>query len=206
MSVPEPNLPDTATVDSDMRGWLERAAKKHCCPNPQEHGVQGHCCAFLLAHTEVGVLWGRVDGGALVTASEAFKGDEKSRPLLRADLTSALLWQARLFSPKAEVLLWRDGETWRARALDDTGVPEGDIIDEEQMLWGTTAEARAGGFTLLADGREGLRHAVPIDVPQSAFGSGNNRRPVRLLVRHHIDYDEDGNARIARSRLCDLTK
>lgn len=63
------------------------------------------------------------------------------------------------------------------------------------------------GFTLVEDGRQGLRHAVPIEVPDRAFspsGSRRRKRPLRLQVRHYIKYDKDGHAYTALSRLVAL--
>lgn len=60
------------------------------------------------------------------------------------------------------------------------------------------------GFTLVEDGRQGLRHAVPMEVSDRAFSSSGRKRPLRLQVRHYIKYDEDGHAYIALSRLVAL--
>jgi hypothetical protein len=55
-------------------------------------------------------------------------------------------------------------------------------------------------FTLLRDGAQGLRHAVPVAL---AIGAADGKAtPHRLLVRHYLA-DEDF-ARIVASRLVDL--
>ncbi len=77
-----------------------------------------------------------------------------------------------------------------------------DIIIEDQVLWGTQGKVQ-DNFTLLSDGQQELYHAVPLtniqfDDPQKL------KRPVRLKVKHYIEYDDDGLARIGLSRLVDL--
>lgn len=185
----ELNLP-TAGVDTDLRAWLTSMAGD---------------CQFLLAHADDGVIWGRVASGQLVTQPTSFDGV----PHVRCpELDSTTLQQCRLFGSTTEVLLWRDATGWCARRITDA---PGDALyvayDEQQIMWGTIGLATKDGFTLVEDGNEGLRHAVPCAVPATAFRSdrGPLVRPLRLHVRHFVDYNADGVARIALSRLVDVT-
>lgn len=183
----DPEL-DMAGFAEDPRGWFARQPRV---------GAE----AWLLAHDDDGVVWGRVlqmpDGqAALALSSDLFP---KFSPPLRAET----LQQARLFGADAEVHVWRDGDGFRACRLQDGGDAALESFDERQILWGTRAEGRDGGFTLLADGRQGLRHAVPLDVPESAFG-GDAWRPLRLVVRNYVRPDGQGQAYIAYSRLAGL--
>ena len=68
-------------------------------------------------------------------------------------------------------------------------------FDEPHLLWGTHAERLAHGFTLLIEGANGLRHAVP-----HAFSLPERAQPgaVRLRVRHYLDPD---STRVVTSRL-----
>lgn len=153
---------------------------------------------WLLAHADDGVLWGQLRDGQLVTCDKAF-------PQVSPRLRAVTLQQARLFGQNAEVRIWRDRDTFRACRLEDQASDQVEAFDETHMLWGTRAEERSGGFTLVTDGRQGLRHAVPLQVPDVAFGAGRgSRRPLRLILRHYLTYDEDGQARIALSRLVAL--
>ena len=191
MPLPEITIIDQLPTDS-LQTWLVETASKYDC-------------TYLLAHAEDGVIWGRFDADSLITSHDAF-----GAPHCRTTLRMATLWEARLFGAHAEVLLWQNEGAWYARAIKDAALNNDEYIVEQQMLSGDHAEKRAKGFTLLADGSEGLRHAVPIDVPDTAFvdqtSKDNERslRPVRLQVRHYIDFDNDGNARIAFSRLVDV--
>jgi len=152
---------------------------------------------YLLAHAEDGIIWGRFDNNQLTTAEKVFDKSKFNFPTLRL-LT---LQQCRVFGPNGEVLLWRTGEQWRSRLVQDN--PEVDKIPERQILWGTHGEKR-GNFTLLWDGSQGLKHAVPFtDIALDERNRLINR--VRLIVHHYIDYDDSGVARIHLSRLVDLT-
>ncbi len=163
-----------------------------------------HQLVWLLAHADDGVIWGRLDGGRLLTSHEAAQGDERALaccPPLREET----LQQARLFAQHAELLLWRDGDNaWHARLIRDAreGEPTtwDDALDERQMLWGTRGTPRPHGFTLLEDGAQGLRHAVPMQLP---LAEGGKTRPPRLVVRHYLDKN-DPFARIVASRLVGL--
>jgi CRISPR-associated protein (TIGR03984 family) len=177
---------DGIVDDGTLVSWLEEQARNWKLN-------------YLLAHAEDGVIWGRFDNNQLTTAEKVF---HKSKfkvdfPTLRV-LT---LQQCRVFGQNGEVLLWRTGETWRSRLVQDN--PEVDKIPERQILWGTHGEKR-DKFTLLWDGSQGLKHAVPFN--EIELGDRNKLiNPVRLLVHHYITYDDNGVARISLSRLVDLT-
>lgn len=181
----------TTPVDSanlgDLTRWLAQ---------------QGDGCRYLLAHTERGVVWGRIDGERLHTSHDAFPQQ------CRATLATATLVQARLFGPQTEVLLWRATDGWHLRRFDEPAMRP-PSIDERQLLWGTGATAHdpERRFTLLQQGAEGMRHAVPLLVPDAAFTPPKGQKahwPVGLLVRHYLGYAPSGAATIVMSRLVDL--
>jgi CRISPR-associated protein (TIGR03984 family) len=156
-------------------------------------------CKYMLAHAEDGVIWGHFAAGTLRTSHDVFPKE------CAATLRHETLLQCRLFGPHREVLLWRDDDSaWHARAINEPQLPAGDFIDEDQMLWGTSGQTQQD-FTLLTDGAEGLCHAVPKVVPAGAFNPEKNPRPLRLKVRHYVEYDHAGVAYIALSRLVDLS-
>lgn len=229
-------------LDEALRAWLESQARFHNL-------------TYLLAHADDGVIWGHMTHGPSAVGSA---DDEPASAFLHASLVmsdtvatpqgepsfprlrTATLQNCRIFGPMAEVLLWLDGEEWRARLLQENesgelrvshwrgvlgawpepgawpslhawstsvrtaGVPES--LDEQQILWGTSGE-ECDTFTLLRDGEQGLRHAVPLTglAPMFGYDGAARRRPVRLRVRHYIDSDRDtGVARLALSRLVDI--
>jgi CRISPR-associated protein (TIGR03984 family) len=157
---------------------------------------------YLLAHADDGVIWGRFDNGKLTTANEVFTKPDFNFPELRRET----LQQCRIFSKEAEVMLWKVGQRWQFREIkNDKKAEHLDPVDpdENQILWGTQVEKEIKGFTLVSDGSQGLRHAVPLFNIKEKFEDG--KRPLRLTVRHYIKYDEDtGVARIYLSRLVNL--
>ncbi|MDW8233850.1 MAG: CRISPR-associated protein Csx19 [Roseiflexaceae bacterium] len=161
---------------SDPALWLVARA--------QQYGLR-----YLLAHADDGVIWGRIDGNSLRTSH----GIAPASPPLRA----STLQQARLFSPAGELLVWRVDSGWRARLVSDADGNADDVIDEDQLLWGDTVEATSNGFTLLREGSQGMRHAVPVTVTPDQI----KRHELRLRVRHYITENDDGEARISLSRL-----
>ena len=153
-----------------------------------------HKLTYLLAHAEDGVIWGHFPAGKLATSGEAFNQ--------LAQLRLLTLQQCRIFGEAGEVMLWKSDEEWQARLCRDSADIE--CIPEGQMLWGTKQEAQSEGFTLVADGSQGLKHALPLqNIP---FSPDRNKlvRPIRLKVHHYFAEDEDGLAYICMSRLVSL--
>jgi CRISPR-associated protein (TIGR03984 family) len=163
--------------DGNLRDWIAEQA--------QEHSLQ-----YLLAYGDDGVIWGKFQNGQLVTSGDVF-------PEL-TQLRLITLQRCHIFGKTGQALLWRAAGKWRTSYLED-GKQE--LIKESQMLWGTDGEEK-DGFTLVTDGSEGLRHAVPLCDIQ--FKPKELYRPLRLVIHHYVEYDEVGLARIGSSRLVDL--
>jgi len=198
MTTAEPTILPAAQFTTDPKGWLILAAP----------GLSADGRCNLLAHAERGVVWGLLteagtSAAALLLSHEVFGSRAGA-----ATLDPTLLWELRLFGPLGEVHLWHADGGWAVSVTRDGGRLDPTVIEERQMLWGDRVEDRRDGFTLMADGSEGLRHAPPVAVPGAAFAPRGKdkpaRRPVRLVVRHYLEYDTYGNARIARSRLAGL--
>ena len=166
-------------ADDTPKLWLDKQAK--------EYELK-----FFLAHAEDGVIWGHFKDGELVTSGDVFSQCAKLR--------SPTLQQCRIFGENSEIMLWKVGQNWKARLVQDDNKPEC-LPDEDQILWGTQVDKESNGFTLVSDGSQGLRHAVPLT---GIIFNGKDSRPLRLQVRHYIDYDESGVARIYLSRLVNL--
>ncbi|MEG4807500.1 CRISPR-associated protein Csx19 [Microcoleus sp. F8-D3] len=191
------NKPDCKPIEDaqdiidnpSLCNWLQAKAK--------QYQLQ-----YLLAHADDGVIWGkfRVDDNKLVTS-----GDDDVFPNL-AQLRLCTLQQCRIFGKKAEVMLWKVGQNWKARSIEDGHLSKkDDYIYEEQILWGTQSEGKPKqDFTLVSDGSQGLKHAVPLINISFSQDKKNLYRPIRLLVHHYIDYDDSGVAKIYLSRLVHL--
>lgn len=184
--------PVAADSISNVKDWLQTQAR--------QHGFK-----WLLAHADDGVIWGKVENGQLVTSHDAIQGSAEAQKVC-PPLRLQTLQQARLFSDNAELLLWCDGSNqWHARLIRNAADGETpaftDAMDEPQILWGTDPLPLGNGFTLMSDGAQGLRHVVPLNVTGKFT---EQTRPLRLWVRHYVQEDDKGFARIVASRLFDL--
>lgn len=169
-------------AELEIKQWLQEQAETYSLK-------------YVLAHAEDGVIWGEFRDGELVTSDSAFSYLPK--------LHLSTLQQCRAFGANGEVLLWQSDEGLKARLIDDRMTQ--DYIREYQILWGTQKDEVRNGFTLVSDGSQGLRHAVPL-VDINFDKSQKLYRPLRLSVRHYITTDEEtGLARIYLSRLVNLT-
>lgn len=144
---------------------------------------------YLLAHADDGVIWGRIKDGSLELAGARF-------PEVKVELHASTLQDARLFGADGELYIWRTENGFAARLIANDA--EADCIEDHQWLWGTPDGKPVEGFTLLHEGKQGLLHAPPIPV---LSGQG-----VQLTLRHYVEYDDQGQAYIAGSRLTGLEK
>lgn len=162
--------------------------------------AQTYGLATLLAHADDGVIWGKVDNSQLKLSGDMF-------PQVSPPLRVITLQQVRLFSPQAELHLWRDEQGWQARLVQDEPGAESRYYDEAQILWGNFHQPEStADFTLVADGEMGHRHAVPLGTSEAQFfRNPHPYRPLRLRVRHYLSHDdESGLLRVTLSRLVDL--
>lgn len=174
----------------DLKAWIEEKAKE------LEKQAKDNKFNYLLAHADDGIIWGKFQNGGLITADSIFPQFPKLHP--------ATLQQCRIFGNKSEVMIWKTDGGFKARLIQDDHLEKDDYISESQILWGTHGEKHQEDFTLLWDGSQGLKHAVPFtDIELEENGKLKNK--VRLIVHHYIDYDDSGVARIYLSRLVDLT-
>lgn len=172
---------ETNNVEDDLNGWLEAQA-------------QQHQLTYLLAHADDGVIWGHFHQGYLCTSNRVLR---ESPPL-----HIETLQQCRIFGQEGEILLWKADGSWKAGLVTD---PDTETIEEKQLLLGTHGKIHASeGFTVLWDGAQGLKHAVPFTQIELQANQ-KLTQSLRLLVHHYIDYDEDGVARITLSRLVNFT-
>ena len=175
---------DTTNFAVDPAVWFQRQ------PNVGTGG-------WFLAHADDGVIWGQIRDSHLVLSNSVF-------PRVSPALRTFTLQQARLFGEQAEVRVWRENNAFRACFLHDYQDQGDEAFEEEHILWGTRRVDQSNDFTLLADGRQGLQHAVPLPVPHNVFDEDRRVRPLRLRVRHYLTYDADGQVCIALSRLVTL--
>jgi len=177
---PVDDLPKAFESEAALRAWIVQQAQPDM--------------ALLLAHADDGVIWGKVVDQNLALAGDAFSE-------VRVALHPKTLQQLRLFGPVGELLIWQTAEGFAGRLIADGKESPSASFEDHQWLWGTRNRDKddpKGIFTLLVDGKQGLRHAPPIT------GLGDDR--VMLTLRHYVDYDAEGQAHIIASRLTGLQK
>jgi len=179
----------TASVETDGLGagldeWLAAQGRRHEL-------------TVLLAHADDGAIWGRLEGGELITSADVFA---HVSPALRA----VTVQQARLFSEDAELMLWRVAGGWKARLAEEAEGASAECYDETQLMWGDRLEAVKSDFTLVREGQEGLRHAPPLAVPYDAFAPPHH--PLRLGLRTYLRPDPaSGLMEVVLSRLTSVS-
>lgn len=195
----------TIIVPTDFgKPWLAEQAKALRSQEAKE--------IYLLSFHDDGVVWGKLNGkDEMETSDKVIKkennGNEHSpSPKFRIET----LQECRLFSERGELLIWRTSETaFKARQIldDKTDIDKNaEYFDEPQVLWGREIdeEYTSTTFTVVREG-QGVCHAFPMGRDKLKFGDDTDEtkrpRPLRLCVRHYLEYDKDGCVRIVLSRL-----
>jgi CRISPR-associated protein (TIGR03984 family) len=88
--------------------------------------------------------------------------------------------------------------------MQDVHDGQSEAFDEEHILWGTKVEEQSNGFSLVADGQQGLHHAVPLDLAPLNIPHRERYHPLRLRLRHYLNYDSNGSVSVTMSRLVAL--
>lgn len=173
-----------------LRPWLEQQARAH--------GFR-----WLLAHSDDGVNWGKFDGKGLTVSHDVAGADEKQYV---PELDTARLLEVRLFGPDAELLLWRTPTGMNGRLLTDQGIDaEIEVRMEKRLLWGVQTDKNLEQGFIVVSEADGLRHVVPWEVKETQPGpQASPTHRLYLKVKHYLDFDEDGQAFVAASRLVDI--
>jgi CRISPR-associated protein (TIGR03984 family) len=162
--------------------------------------MQDHQLKYLLAHADDGVIWGRLDDQELITSHHVA---QKHSPQLRIKT----LLTVRIFAPSGELLVWHDEDgKWAGRLIADEIQADATAswdkaFEEKQILLGTKAEPLGRGFALMSEGSQGLFHAAPLNRNEPI---DEQKRPLRLIVRHYLKADNYGFMRVNASRLKSL--
>ena len=151
---------------------------------------------YLLAFADDGLIWGVVDKNHQLILSS----NEEAFPQISPELNDDTLWEARLFSPKAEWYVWKTDQGWRSREIADGEGTAIEAFDETYHLWGTNAGSQAArkGFYLAEEIGTGIHHTPPKPL--------QGRHSLKLMIRHYLDYDPEGAVLVKYSRLVDLVQ
>jgi CRISPR-associated protein (TIGR03984 family) len=160
--------------------------------------VAGSELLWLLAFSDTGVTWGRIESGVWKLSAAAFPG-------ISPELLEIGLHELRLFGRHAELRLWRNGRGFTGRRIEDRSEPEAHPAvtprEDRWVLAGDRSAAVQGGFALVT-GRAGRRQALPLVVPEGEIA---RTLPWRLEVRHYFEQSpETGAVRVALTRLLDV--
>lgn len=101
------------------------------------------------------------------------------------------LLKTRIFNEKKELLLWKNSENeeyeFQMRLRIDNEGEKIDVIDAEQVLWGTNYEVLCDGWTCLYEKR-GTKIILPLDVRVTP------RESVKIKTRNYIGRNNLGQA------------
>lgn len=153
---------------------------------------------WLLAFADDGIITGKMDQqGCLITS-----GDQD--PTL-PQMDSTTLQRLHLFGENAEIRLWKRDDSWNFCRLSDKPGEENASFDEKYLLWGTTIDDSLDGhvptgFTPVMEGIQGQHFILPLSASQNHL-----KRRATLAIRHYLQYNDDGEARIIASRLISLS-
>lgn len=143
---------------------------------------------WSLAFAGDGVVWGKMVSGELKFS---------------APLNSIGLQTLYLFGDLGEFRLWREGRDFRGCLLTDKEDKSAEAYDISYMLWGTQVDQPGEIFSLVSDGQQGLKHAVPLPLKANESLNGH---PLRISIRNYLSEDKDGQVYIGCSRLLRVFK
>lgn len=173
---------DVSTLGRDIRAWISSL--------PMSYG-------WLIAYADDGLAWGSLKNGILKLSCDIY-------PDISPPLKASTLKELRVFNEEREVHIWKSGHDFNACLLEDA-IPDDseDFVVEDYILIGNSIEDVKDGFTLVADRSRGLRHAVPLEINYAGEKRDNSVK-MSLIVKHYVNYDEDGQAYVDASRMCGI--
>jgi len=97
---------------------------------------------------------------------------------------SQYIQKIRIFNKDEEFLLWRSGNGFKGRYRKDEKGDEIDVVDAEQVLFGTKAEP-LGNFTKLTEKR-----GTELILPFTGLTVDDKKNRVFIKTRNYISYNE----------------
>jgi CRISPR-associated protein (TIGR03984 family) len=159
---------------------------------------------WLLAHSFDGVVWGKRSGSQWTFATSQVDACTVT------SIRRTHLLELRLFDTHSETLIWRSGETFLGRIIEDSDGSLPSWAEPMNEIWAIVGDrlisTDSNSFSLVRDAR-GSSQYLPFSCSPMDFLSDDRRgiSPFRLGVRHYLEQDsEDGSVRIAASRLVNL--
>ncbi|HOV21796.1 MAG TPA: CRISPR-associated protein Csx19 [bacterium] len=109
------------------------------------------------------------------------------------------LLQLRAFNKDKEIFIWRSSSnTYKCRIRIDNEGENTEVIDAQQVIWGTKSKNLQDGFSEIYEDR-----GIKLIVPFNNLKLNNNRR-LMLKTRNYIRHNEIGQAGFFDSRFVDI--
>lgn len=110
------------------------------------------------------------------------------------------LQRLRVFNDEKELHVWKSGKTFHGRWREDGRGHTTDVVEAQQILYGTRSETGAPGYTLLSEAQRGIQ----IEIPIQNLSVDQKKRRVCLLTRNYIAYNPLGQAGYADCRFVEF--
>jgi len=127
--------------------------------------------SFVIAYLDYKVLIGRCSNGSFAFCQNAL-------------LDPKYVQRIRIFNKNEELLLWRTGSGVKGRYRVDGNGDETDVVDAEQVLFGTNSRDLGNGFTRLFEKR-----GTELVLPFSELEVTETSR-VTLKTRNYVDFNK----------------
>jgi CRISPR-associated protein (TIGR03984 family) len=172
---------------------LENEEHFNAAPGAWLENIMKDGLNFMIAYTDDALLWGRWENSELILSSTLSMDFVKL-----TELKDYSIQEIHVFGETGELRLWRENNHFTQCAIMDGSLssqPPPEIFEENYLLWGE-CENTKNGFSWMREGQQDLLHILPIEV--------SNGAKAVIRVRHYVEYDGEGQARIAFSRLVNL--
>jgi len=127
--------------------------------------------AFIVAYLDYRVVIGRFEGGSFSSCDNE-------------TIEAKFIQKLRVFDHEKELLIWRSRDGLNGRLRIDSEGQDTDVVDAEQVLFGTEANDM-GDFTRLTEDR-----GTEIILPFIAIDFDGKRKRVCMKTRNYIDYNK----------------
>lgn len=127
--------------------------------------------AFVAAYLDYKVLFGRFENKVF-----AYYGNDTVEP--------RFIQRLRVFNRRQELLIWRSYDGLKARLRTDEQGEDTEVVEAEQVLYGTNAE-HIGNFTKLTEDR-----GTELILPFSGLNVNDKKDRICVSTRNYIGYNE----------------
>jgi CRISPR-associated protein (TIGR03984 family) len=149
---------------------------------------KGAGVAFVVAYLDYKVLIGKYTNGSF-----PFFNNEQIEP--------KFIQRIRIFNQNEELMLWRSEGKLKGRYRKDNDGNKIDVVDNDQVLFGTKAE-EINGYTKLTEER-GTEIIIPF---KDIILDGNKKEDrIKIKTRNYIGFNEIHQATYIDSRFVEFT-